>query len=149
MTAFVRWSLRRFVVAATLAVPLGQAQYHSSDPRLEKLYQTFISPCCWRENLTVHNSPVAQELRGRIRNMIQRGESDEQIKSALVEQYTKQILALPEGPEGFFLFTMPWLGMAVGACGLLVFLKRSAKKSSVAPSHDLLPAIVDDLWNLD
>lgn len=80
----------------TLA-PLAHARFGKEDPRLERLFSTFISPCCWRENLTVHDSEIAHHLRSGIRTMVLDGRKDDEIKAVLVKQYTRQILALPDG----------------------------------------------------
>ena len=100
---------RSFLACDLSLVPSAWAAYGSEDRRLEKLYSSFISPCCWRENLTVHDSQIAQEMRGRIRSMVHDGKTDDQIKSVFVAQYTKRILALPEGPEQLWLFWTRWL----------------------------------------
>jgi cytochrome c-type biogenesis protein CcmH len=129
--------------------PVAQAQYHSEDPRLEKLYTTFISPCCWRENLTVHDSDIARELRTRIRVMVQEGRSDEQIKAVLVKQYSTQILALPEGATGTWLFLMPWIAVSVGAAGLLFLLRRMRTQApQVVSDGSPLPEL-ENGWDLD
>lgn len=38
----------------------------ANNPRLQKLYRTFIAPCCWSKNLMEHNSQVAAEMRAKL-----------------------------------------------------------------------------------
>lgn len=126
------------IILLTFA-PVVRAQYHSDDPRLEKLFSTFISPCCWRENLTIHDSEIAHVLRSRIRTMVRDGRTDEEIKAVLVKEYTKQILALPEGDQRIWLF---WTPFGVGAAGLIavsLLLKRLLARSD-APMLIGMPA---------
>lgn len=93
--------------------------------RLEKLYSTFIAPCCWSKNLMEHNSQVAAEMRGQIDLMVQSGRSDDEIKSVFVGKYGERVLALPEGTPRVWLF---WTPVAVAAAGLMAvcfFLNRA------------------------
>ena len=126
---------------------LAHAGYGAGNPRLEKLYATFISPCCWRENLTVHNSQIADELRAQIVLMVQAGRSDGEIKSALIERYGKRILALPEGSQRFWLVFPPLLAGAVGLTMILLFLGRSRFKADVPAWPGLPPAELDENWD--
>lgn len=119
--------MRMPMVAAVLfvvAAPLMQGGYGAGDARKEKLYQTFIAPCCWQENLAEHHSPAAEQLRARIDGMVVDGRSDDQIKEALIVEFGPRILALPEGAPRVWLF---WTPFAVGLAGLgavVMVLKR-------------------------
>ncbi|MEO8340301.1 MAG: cytochrome c-type biogenesis protein CcmH [Nitrospirota bacterium] len=140
------------LIAALLSTaPFAAAGYGTGNARLEKLYGNFISPCCWRENLTIHDSPVAQELRTRISTMVQAGRSDDEIKSALVAQYSKRVLALPEGSERIWLFWVPLVASAVGLGGILLLLRRLLIRSragtiAVLPEEVLAAASLEDEW---
>lgn len=126
---------------------IASAGYGADNPRLERLYGTFISPCCWRENLILHNSPIADELRAQIVAMIHVGRSDDEIKSAFIEKYNKRILALPEGSRRLWLFWTPVFAVAAGLMIVLLFLRRSKFGHGVqvwagSPLVDL-----DDNWD--
>ena len=115
------------------------ASYGQGNPRLEKLYATFMSPCCWEQNLTAHDSQIARELRVRIEAMVSEGRSDEEIKAAFVQQYSKRILALPEGAERNWLFLTPWLAAGTGLAALLLFLRRM--RPDIAGPHLEAPTL--------
>lgn len=136
------------LIFLTLA-PFAQARYGQEDPRLDRLFGTFISPCCWRENLTVHDSEIAQELRARIRSMVRDGLTDDHIKSTLVRQYTRQILSVPDGTQGVWLFLTPWLAALAGAFGVLFLLSRLRTPSTAAAMPGLPPAELEPGWDLD
>jgi len=117
------------LLLATFA-PLLRAR-EAANPRLEKLYATFIAPCCWSKNLTEHNSQVAAEMRSEIDLMVQAGRSDDEIKSTFLAKYGQRVLALPEGAPRVWLF---WMPVAVAVAGLILvffFLKRSTLKAKV------------------
>ncbi len=130
--------LRRSLLGSALFLPaaaLLEADMAGGNRRLSKLFATFIAPCCWRENLMVHHSPKADELRAEIRGYLARGWSDEQIRSKLVETYTKRILAMPEGVQGQWLVSMPWAVALTGAAFVCWLIHRSvrARPSAAGP----------------
>ncbi len=134
-----------FVVAMVAVVaPLLQGGYGAGDARKEKLYQTFIAPCCWQENLEEHHSPAAEQLRIRIDGMVVDGRSDDQIKETLIAEFGPRILALPEGTPRAWLF---WTPFAVGIAGLVavvIVLKRIKSRPNV---QELPPTDWPASWN--
>jgi hypothetical protein len=54
-----------------------------------------MAPCFWQQNLTLHNSQIADELRARA------GRWEDETKSSLIEKYGERILALPKAAKGF------------------------------------------------
>lgn len=107
----------------------------NGDPRLEKLFSMFIAPCCWRENLLAHQSPKADELRAAIRRQVAEGKSDEDIRSALAAEYSKRILAMPEGAPGLWLSWMPVLATAAGLGMVTLFIKRRLATPAGIPQN--------------
>ncbi len=102
------------------------------DPRVDRLYRTFMAPCCWRENLAVHQSPAADELRREIQTMIAAGATDERIREDLVARHTARILAMPEGSKGAWLSWTPWGFAAAGVSGIAWWIRRSVKSRPAA-----------------
>jgi cytochrome c-type biogenesis protein CcmH len=123
--------------------PVLSGSYGAGDARKEKLYSTFIAPCCWRENLAVHDSPTAGQLRTRIDGLISQGRSDDQVKALLVGEYGPRILALPEGTTRRWLFWTPFAVAIAGLAAVVLFLRR-LKLRGAGP--DLPPAKLPDHW---
>ncbi len=138
-----------FAFAFLALAPLAHAHFGNEDPRLERLFSTFISPCCWQENLTVHDSEIARQLRGQIRTLVLDGRTDDEIKVVLVKQYTRQILALPDGSQGVWLFLTPWLATGAGALGVVFLLNRLRTRSATPAMADLIPAELESGWDQD
>ncbi len=128
-----------------LAQPI-LAAYGQGNPRLEKLYATFMSPCCWQQNLTVHDSPVANQLRAQIQQMVQEGRSDEEIKLSLIQKHTKRILAIPEGSQRVWLFATPWLAGVAGLLALVWAIRRYTNSSPNPITEGAVPAELDEDW---
>lgn len=138
-----------FPLAVTAAGPL-RGDPANGDPRLTHLFSSFVAPCCWRENLLTRQSPKADELRADIRRRIAAGDSDNQIKVALLSQYSRRILATPDGPAGRWL---TWTPVAVGVAGLAAIalvvhrLRRAHHRPQPATALPLPPDSEWDLWD--
>ena len=126
---------------------MASAGYGAGNPRVAKLYATFLSPCCWRENLTVHNSEIAAKLRSEIVVMVQEGRSDDEIKSMFIEEFGRRILVLPEGPPRRWLFWTPLVAAAVGLIIFVLFVRRSRFSASASVYAAVPPAELEDTWD--
>lgn len=60
------------------------------DPAQE-LAEALVAPCCWRQTLADHESPLAHELRGEIATRIAAGESPASIEAAFVGRYGDRV----------------------------------------------------------
>lgn len=118
-------------VVILLAASIVHAGYGAGDPRLSKLYSSFMAPCCYGGDLTLHNSPTASDLRARIATLAKDGKSDEEIRRLLVGEYGKQILAVPEGGAHAWLFSMPGFFSVLGLIVVFWFLKRMRRAASM------------------
>jgi cytochrome c-type biogenesis protein CcmH len=120
--------MKRTVLAAALLlttlVSAALAGYGSEDPRLHDLYTAFVAPCCFRDNLAIHESGKADQMRAEIKAMVDEGKTDEQIKAAMVQEYGTRILIVPEGGAARWLFKTPWLLLVLGLAVVVVFLRR-------------------------
>lgn len=87
----------------------------NSEQSAHELERRLMAPCCWRETLDVHSSPVASQLRTEIRDRFAKGDSPQGIENDLAARFGPRIRAeLPE-TLGFWLMISAW-----GAGGLLL-----------------------------
>ncbi len=121
---------QRFAAIFTLSC-LAVGNPAGGDPRLERLFSSYMAPCCWQGNLLQHDSPKAEQLRAEIRQMLAQGKSDDDIKAVLVAEYSRRILALPEGPAGDLLWWIPWLVLLLGVVAVAITIRRL--RSGTAP----------------
>jgi len=140
--AAIRWPAVLAVFLLTAGALWGNTT--ADEDRSRRLSTMFMGPCCWRENLSTHQSPDAAALRQEIRDMVKQGRDDEQIKSSVVAKYTSRILAVPEGPTGRWLSWTPWFAAALGALVVARLLTRVKKQSADAVSPSALP-VIDDM----
>lgn len=148
MSHFSLRALALTLLSGAILPSLLSANPAHGDPRLEKLFSQFMSPCCWRENLLAHQSPKAGELRDGIVRRIAAGESDEQIKAAMIAEYSSRILALPEGSKRHWLSWTPLVATAGGLLLLISFLRRSLRASPMPDlMAPLLPQAPETEWD--
>jgi cytochrome c-type biogenesis protein CcmH len=77
-----------------LALTIG-ACTAAPDPAGE-LAAHLYAPCCWRQTLADHESPLATELRVEIAGRLASGETSAAIEHSLVERYGERIRARDE-----------------------------------------------------
>jgi cytochrome c-type biogenesis protein CcmH len=108
---------------AALAVPAATVAVSAVAPRttLPIVESQAMCVTC-KIPLTVAQSPQADRERAFIQELIDQGQSETQIKQALVAQYGPQVLALP-GTSGFDLtaYLVP-IALAVFVAGLLALM---------------------------
>ena len=92
-----------------------------------------IAPCCWTQQVSLHQSAAADEIKANIRKMLAQNMTRRQILDAYVAEYGDRILAEPPA-RGFSaaLYVLPWVFLA-GSIGIVVVVIRHLR-APVAPA---------------
>jgi len=109
--------VRRLALVAVVALAVVPAALASeARPTLEDLEDEVMCPVCPGETLEQSSSPAAQQVERFIAIRIRAGDSKQQIKDRLVDQWGARILAAPP-KEGFDLlaWVLPLAGAFVAA----------------------------------
>ena len=124
-------------LAATLVFfafsALAQEPLVFDDPEQETRYKELTGELrcvvCQNQNLADSDAPLAQDLRKEIYNMMQAGQSNEQIKTFLVDRYGDFVLYRP-AMEGntLALWLMPGVLLGVGAIAVFFTVRNRKKK---------------------
>jgi cytochrome c-type biogenesis protein CcmH len=119
-------------VAISLAMP---ALATAAEPRasLPDIEDEVMCPICGTL-LELSNAPQAERERALIRRLIDRGQSKEEIKDALVAEYGDEVLATPSS-SGFDLtaWLLPILGLAVALVALVLAALRLSRRRRAGP----------------
>lgn len=104
------------------------------DPRLEARAHALSAQLrcmvCQNESIDESNADLARDLRLLVRERLQAGDSDDQIRAYLVRRYGDFILLKPPfKPETWLLWGAPFLVLLVGGC--IIFVARRRQKSLV------------------
>lgn len=123
-----------FVVAVQLPAPPPQLP-----PELEleakRLETKLIAYCCWSQQVSVHDSPAATQMRSDIRQRLAAGENEQVILAAYVAEHGERILAEPPA-KGFtrLLYLVPPILGLLGIGVLVVMVRRFAQRGGDTPA---------------
>ncbi len=128
-----------------LAAPAAAAD----PPTLADLEDEVICPTC-QTTLELSNSPIATQMRTFIRERIAAGDSKEEIKAQLVDEFGQGVLAAPP-KSGFNLLAwlLPLAGLAAAIVAVTLLARRyvRARPEPAAAGPPLDPELekrVDD-----
>ena len=124
-----------FLAAPSYALDPGEAL---KDPALEAraraLSQELRCLVCQNQSIDDSDAPLARDLRQMVRTRLQAGDSDEEIRTAVVERYGEFALFRPRfGAHTFALWAMPLFILLVG--GLLAWrlTSRASRQNASTP----------------
>jgi cytochrome c-type biogenesis protein CcmH len=102
-----------------------------------ELEQRLLAPCCWRQTLGDHESPVAAALRAEIRDRLARRETAASIEDDLVRRHGEKIRALPEGGDPRWIIGATAAGASVlGLVAIGWFVRRRRVPRGAPPSSE-------------
>lgn len=125
------------LVALAASPPVGGAQRADLEREAVEIEAMLIAPCCYAQQVSVHQSAAADEIKADVRLRLAAGQTRQQILDAYVTRYGKRILAQPPA-EGFdiTLYALP-LVLFFGSLGLIVvFTRRFARRAPAVPAAE-------------
>ena len=140
---------RALTIAAACVLVGGAAASASGPPNAADLEAELVCPVC-ETTLDQSNAPVAQRMKAFIRVRIAAGDTEQEIKDALVGEFGTGVLATPpKSGFGLLAWLLP-LGALLGggiALGLLVrswSRRRTPPESEAPPLDPQLERLVDE-----
>ena len=118
-----------------LSLPVygGEAQDMAKDPVLEKrmvvLAEELRCLVCQNESLASSHADLAEDLRREVRELMQKGMSDQEIKDYLVARYGDFVLYEPPMKSSTLLLWIGPFALLIGGLGVLVFQVRGRRKT--------------------
>ena len=98
--------------------------------RYQVLIDELRCPKCQNQNLADSDAQIAVDLRNKVRELMDQGKSDDEIKTHLVARYGDFVLYRPEvKKETYVLWYAPVILLLVGFL-VVIFVMVSNKKSS-------------------
>jgi cytochrome c-type biogenesis protein CcmH len=125
-------SLMQMTVALWLAAAAVDPQ--AVEQQAKQLEAKLMAPCCWAQQVSLHQSPAADDIKRNIRRLLAEGKTSQQILDTYVAEYGDRILAEPPA-RGFsrLIYVAPWVFLA-GSVGLVVVVIRRLRAVSPAPA---------------
>lgn len=132
----------RWVILVASLVILGpaaaaQAPGTTMEVQGERAIQSrLLAPCCWNGTLDSHESPLADQIRGEIRERLRRGEAGASIEADLIHRYGDRIRAVPrDGDTRPMVPVLVAVAMAISSTLLIRFVRRRIRRADkVAPA---------------
>jgi cytochrome c-type biogenesis protein CcmH len=150
--------LMRLIVLTSVLTMSGPVAASDLEQQARELEAMLIAPCCFSQQVSVHLSPAADEVRQDIRKRLAAGETREQILDAYVARYGNRILAEPPA-EGLtrVLYILPPLALALTAALVVVIVRRFTASQAAPVAYSTLSpvderyraALDDELRDLD
>jgi cytochrome c-type biogenesis protein CcmH len=142
--------MMRIATGALLVLVLAFAAPAAAEPRtsLPDIEDEVMCPICGTL-LQLSDAPQAERERAFIRTRIDQGQSKEQIKDALVDEYGPEVLATPDD-RGFDLWAwiVPALGLLVAAIALGLGARRLSRRGR-PPEDEPEPLSPEDTARLE
>jgi len=139
----------RLALVAALGLLVLAGASAAAPPKAADLESELVCPVC-ETTLDQSNAPIAQRMKAFIRVRIAAGDSEEEIKDALVAQFGTEVLAKPPGGGfGLLAWLLPLAALAVGAVAVAVLI-RTWSRCRPPPGEDeerldpQLERLVDD-----
>ena len=116
-----------------------------SDDEVNRVAKQMFCPVCENVPLDVCPTEACRQWRETIRQKLQAGWSEQQIKDYFVEQYGERVLAEPSTRGlNLFVWVLPPLGVAAGVVVLWQVLRRMAPTASAPANRPPGPAADDE-----
>lgn len=121
--------LLSLVIAMMADVPLDDP---AEEARAQALMRELRCVACENEPVSQSAAPIAEDMRTRIREMIEEGASDQEVRDWFESRYGEFVLFRPKGRgfSGAILWGGPFLLLAVG--GVIGFLTTRRRRTDAA-----------------
>ena len=139
------WVIAVLILIASQAVAIaGTIEEQTIDIRTREIAKTLRCTVCQSESIFESQAPLAQQMRGIIRERVAQGQSDEEIRAYFLSRYGDYILMEPRRTGlNWLIWAGPFLLLLVGGIFLYRTLARWTAQTASAPSKDLPP--LDDI----
>lgn len=122
-----------FFCASSFAV-VGGYKYQFDDAQKQQRFQQLSTqlrcPKCQNQNLADSNSPVAQDLRDKVYQLVQEDQTSDEIVNYMVERYGDFVRYNPPlNLKTLLLWGLPALCLAMGIVLLIIFKPAKSKQS--------------------
>ena len=95
-----------------------------------KIYKNLRCLVCQGQSIADSNSDFAITLKMVVRDLLEKGKTEEEIYNFLSDKYGDWILYKPKfNNENFFLWVFPYVALVIGGIIIVLLIKKRSKKT--------------------
>jgi cytochrome c-type biogenesis protein CcmH len=134
--------MRALALVVACAAALAASASAAEPPNAADLEAELVCPVC-ETTLDQSNAPVAQRMKLFIRERIAAGDSEQEVKDALVAEFGPGVLATPrKSGFGLLAWILPLTALAAGAVTVAVLVRSwSRRRTLSSPEAPLDPEV--------
>jgi cytochrome c-type biogenesis protein CcmH len=132
------------VAVAALAVGAARSsEARTPEERIDAIARTLKCPVCPGESLYESRNNVSLNLKAEIARQVRAGQTDDEIRAAIVARYGDSVLLVPraEGVDAL-VWVLPVVVLVVSVVGLFLVFRRWRREGSTGPPTDADRALV-------
>ena len=124
------------LVALCALACTASADVSDIERREQQLNRSLMCPVCPGESIDQSRNPLSAQMRGVVRDRLEQGWSEDEIRAYFVESYGPSVVMEPPA-SGFSLlaWAMPAVALAGAAAALLVALRLMRRRGSPPPEE--------------
>jgi len=96
--------------------------------QIRRIEGELMAPCCYSQTIDVHDSEIAQQMRGEVTAMVMAGKSEDEVLDYYKTEYGESILAVPDGAAGTLVVSLPAYAIVFAVlallCGMVITVRR-------------------------
>jgi len=132
---------RRAFAIAALATLVTAATAAAGPPNAADLEAELVCPVC-ETTLDQSNAPVAQKMKSFIRVRIAAGDTEKEIKDALVDEFGPGVLATPpKSGFGLLAWLLPLIALVAGAITVGLLIRSWSRRRAPPDAKPLDPQL--------
>lgn len=140
--------MARVIVVLLMLLSLTVLAQANLDDQARAVGATLKCPVCNGLAITESPSDFAKSMYAEVRSQVSKGQSATEIKAFFVEKYGASVLLEPPfAGVTLLVWLLPLGALALGAWGLVGYLRRAATQQTLGPVDAALLARVRDLRN--
>lgn len=124
------------VLVAALWVGTTRSSHPSLDDRVQSVTSQLRCPVCTGETIADSSAPISQDIRAKVRQLLQAGDTNGQAKSYILSKYPGTSLTTPASGLGLLVWLLPVLVVGGAVIGLAMTFRRWRSRAGVTVSDE-------------
>lgn len=127
------------VLVVALWIGTNGPTHHSIDDRVQSITSGLRCPVCTGETVADSSAPISQDIRTKVRQMLEGGDTNSQAKDFILSKYPGTSLSTPATGLGLLVWALPIVVIGAAVVGLsLTFARWRSHAGATVSDEDRL-----------